>query len=389
NIYYDDIKQKKIQQIVKNISYDAEENKQGYKSSRSTKNLKKVNSWKDAYTSARKVNMFHFLQARGYDIENREGEPFSCIFNNHIDEHPSAVIYTNQNNEHRYICFSHISSKENESSRLNLSLIDLWAQLQNITLQIAVLDILQYANKDFLKGHFIMHQRKKYQRNTALLDNMNDIKVNYPYLHQYIYRYELELRTLMQYAEKNLHGDLYSYNDNALFYISSRHMAKLIGTFRIAQKGNIRKANNLLTLFTILNLIKRVPEIELSKGIKNETAQLQKDGNRISFYFFQFFKNKNLMIANNRAKVMWQNNIKLSILTQDVVLYLFQDKITRMIYGGKVTHSDSYRTYVNQFAKVIMNLLQRKDYTTKKEVIAKINLPGSENTKGYHFDKII
>src|SRR5699024_12624355 len=92
--FYDgSIKLKKIQQIVKNISYDAEANKQGYKSSRSTKNLKKVNSWKDAYTSARKVNMFHVLQARGYDIENREGEPFTCIVNNDIDENTSAESY--------------------------------------------------------------------------------------------------------------------------------------------------------------------------------------------------------------------------------------------------------------------------------------------------------
>lgn len=340
----------------------------------------------DVFTIAREVDMVEFLFDKGFE-NVEEGKPFRCIFDEHEDCKPSAAIITNKAGEHRYLCHSH--NDVGVSGKMNLGLVDLWARLDGISVPEALQDILEFVGIDYQEGEFMQQQQEKYAFNTFLMNDMESVCRHYPYLHVYFKRYELEIRALMDYAEENLHGLTYSHNGEALFYISKRYMAKTIADYKHNATLNTRKANNLLHLFSLLKVIARVPVNELSGEVKARTSKLCKNGRSIGFYTFNKLDDDTLSIANDRAKVMLDNHYKLSVMTRDVVTSLFNQDVTREVYGVDAVTSKLYLRRVNLYAKVIMRILQNQPYATKSDVIDGIALLKSRRTKEYHFDKTI
>src|SRR5699024_5714648 len=162
---------------------------------RNKKSSSKVSeSRNDAYKQAREINMADFLQHHGYDV--KEKTLFSCIFHDHPDENPSAQITTNNQGDYRYICYSHAGGK-----KLNLSLINLWASINNIDITESIEQVLSFINVKYKNSDFIRKQQEKYSFNTSVLGDLEYIQDNFPFLHKYMKRYELEIRALMDYAE--------------------------------------------------------------------------------------------------------------------------------------------------------------------------------------------
>src|SRR5699024_188770 len=216
---------------------------------RNKKSSSKVSeSRNDAYKQAREINMADFLQHHGYDV--KEKTLFSCIFHDHPDENPSAQITTNNQGDYRYICYSHAGG-----NKLNLSLIDLWASINNIDITESIEQVLSYSGITYKESQFIRDQKNKYNFNTSVIGHLGYIKENFPYVHKYIKRYELEYRYLMDYAESNLYGTHYSYNNQAVFYISKRYAAHKIAKYKNQSTVNEKRTNNLLNIMCTLGIM--------------------------------------------------------------------------------------------------------------------------------------
>lgn len=335
----------------------------------------------DAYTKARNINMVTFLQSHGYDVQFKHH--FSCIFHDHEDENPSAQIVTNSKGTHRYICYSH------PGGQLNLSLIDLWAELKQIDIEEAVEEVLAFEGIEYKESNFVEKQRKKYHFNTIRIGDLEYIKENFPYAYKYLNRYELELRALMDYAESNLYGTQYSYKGQAVFYISKRYTGRLFAEKKHTATVNDKRANTLLNILCTLGIMERVPRNELTEYAKNSTAKLIKDGREINFFLFNQLTDYVLSIADQRAKVMQENKFKVSTMTKDILISMFGEELANKVFPDNRKQSQVYKKYLATYSNIILNEIQNKGYTTKQETISKLNEPITQRKKEYHFDKVI
>lgn len=336
---------------------------------------------KDAYSKARAVDMVDFLRNHGYNVS--EGENFSCIFSDHEDCNPSAHIVKNNSGDHRYICHSH------DGGRLNLSLIDLWSQLKGLDEKEALEEVLSFIGIEYEESEFIKGQKKKYHYNTRKVSDLSYIKENYPYLYKYLYRYELELRALMDYAEANLHGTKYSYNGEAIFYISKRYAGKMFSDYKRAKTINTRRAENFLDICCTLGILERIATEKISKTARESTSRLTKEGSAINFYSFSKLTDQILSVADYRAELMQKNNFKVSTMTKDILISIFGQEIANKVFPDSRTKSKTYREFFRSYSVIIMREIESKGYTTKQEVISKLDLSISKRKKEYHFDKVI
>lgn len=335
----------------------------------------------DAYSKARNVNMVAFLRQHGYDVQFRHG--FSCIFPDHEDVHPSAEIVTNSKGEYRYICATH------DGGRLNLSLIDLWAELQQIDIQQAIEEVLAFNGIEYKESQFVKSQQKKYQFNTIRVGDMSYIKENFKYVYKYLNRYELELRALMDYAESNLYGTEYSYDGQAVFYISARYAGNLIAKYKNTATVNTKRAHTLLNILCTLGIMERVPTDKLTEYAKNSTAKLTKEGREINFYMFHQLTDRVLSVADQRARIMQEKKFKVSAMSKDIIISLFGQDLADKVFPDKRKVSLTYKRYLKTYSKIILQEIQNKGYTTKQETISKLNEPITQRKKEYHFDKVI
>src|SRR5699024_1120985 len=274
-------------------------------------------------------------------------------------------------------------------NKFNLSLIDLWASINNIDITESIEQVLSFINVKYKNSDFIRKQQEKYSFNTSVLGDLEYIQDNFPFLHKYMKRYELEIRALMDYAEANLYGDEYSHNGQAVFYISKRYAAKTIADYKMNSTINTKRTNTTINLLSLLGILDRVPSDDLSKKINVKTERLEQDGRKISFYSFNRFDDYTLSVANSRSEKLKDSNFKVSAMTKDYVISVLGEVIAKKVYNDNRVKSKHYKSYLTLYAKVINEAVQSNGYTTRKEAVDNIKIAVSRKNKEYHFDKVI
>lgn len=348
--------------------------------------IEQSESMQDAYSKANYINMIDFLQHHGYDVSDKYN--FSCIFHDHEDNNPSARIYTNSKGQQRYICFSHPDGK------YNASLIDLWADLNKITIHESIKQVLTYAGIEHKESEFIRQQIDKYHYNTMKIGNLEYVKENYPYLYKYMKRYEAELRAIMDYAESKLLNTKYSHNGEAIFYLSKYTADKVIRAEKRTVTTNTRRANIMTNFLVTLGILNKIPFDELNKDVLKQAIQQSKDNRIISFFSFNQLTDKVLSIANYRAEQLHKAKFKISSMTRVVIHSLLGEEIANKVYPNlnniqRKFYENKFNDDYLLFSKTIIKLIQEKGYTNKKEVVQTINDGRTVRGREYIFDKII
>jgi len=337
-----------------------------------------------AYDEANNIDMVEFLRYHNYEVAE-EGKAFSCLFHDHEDSNPSSVIYrSTKTGSQRYLCHSHHGGK------LNLSLIDLWKELNNLTINESVKEILSFKGIEYRESEFIQREKDKYHYNTMKVNDLTEIKEHYPALYKYLKRYELELRSIMDYAEANLYGSEYSYKDKSIFYLSTRQVAKDRMLKRNSTTLNTRRSHTALKLLSLFNFMQRIPAEEVPTTARNRAKRFMKDDREISFYTFNELSDMTLSNANNIAITLDNSNFKADTMTKDLIIATYGMETANRVFPDNREQSHSYKTYLLKFSKVINQLILENGYTSKNDVLENIDLPHVKTrTKSYHFDKVI
>ena len=297
-----------------------------------------------------------------YNFLGVENKTFNCILPFHDDKRPSAGIIINEKGHFVYNCFG---------CGFKGGIIKLIEAISGCTRYHAINFIKQVYNID-LKTEWQKEQQAILEENIKYLTS-GKMEEDYPTLWTYIKPRLDKLILLNVYAKNNIMSEDYSISDYPIFFGSLNYFMKLFAT------NSKKTTNNTIQLFALLDLIDKVPLEDIPDKILSKAKQQKKKGyNKIvSYYQIKSYCYNQLHNAEDKAKLLKNNNFTMCGISREWVLRTFGKDIANKIYPqykeenekGTSKASDE-RT--NQIIKVIMNKININGYITEQEVIEEL-----------------
>lgn len=297
-----------------------------------------------------------------YNFLGVENKTFNCILPFHDDKRPSAGIIINEKGHFVYNCFG---------CGFKGGIIKLIEAISGCTRYHAINFIKQVYNID-LKTEWQKEQQAILEENIKYLTS-GKMEEDYPTLWTYIKPRLDKLILLNVYAKNNIMSEDYSINDYPIFFGSLNYFMKLFAT------NSKKTTNNTIQLFALLDLIDKVPLEDIPDKILSKAKQQKKKGyNKIvSYYQIKSYCYNQLHNAEDKAKLLKNNNFTMCGISREWVLRTFGKDIANKIYPqykeenekGTSKASDE-RT--NQIINVIMNKININGYVTEQEVIEEL-----------------
>lgn len=176
-------------------------------------------------------------------------------------------------------------------------------------------------------------QKQKYEDNKLLLEDEERLK-SYPKLYSVIKRHISILHAMNEIGDSNLIGKSLQCNNEAIFFSSTRY---------VKSNPNVEYStsviNQVINLFSVLGLISKVSEEDIpAEYISMSKVRMKIDKckyNHISFYTLPNMLDV-LDLAEKRAEVLINHNIKYYSMSHYVVKRVFGEEFANKIYVQKV-----------------------------------------------------
>ncbi|MFJ8531157.1 hypothetical protein [Bacillus sp. NPDC094106] len=182
-------------------------------------------------------------------------------------------------------------------------------------------------------------QAQKYEENIDSLDCI--LPKRYPHLYKLIGdRFEI-LKVVNRVGLNTLVSKHLSYQNQAIFFVSTKYLK-----YNYFPNFSTSVINQFMNLFAVLGFIRKMKEdeipLEFLNQAKEEMKKYKEKRNIISFYMVETIEDV-INIAEDRAQVLIQNNIKYHTLTKDKVSQIFGNEFSEDIYvqttsGGSKKH---------------------------------------------------
>jgi hypothetical protein len=198
--------------------------------------------------------------------------------------------------------------------------------------------------------------------------------MDYPELYKRIKNKIERLIVLLQLSKTNIYDEDMSYNDKSVFFVS---LTKLMKLFNIKSKDSV---NNDINLFTLLNLIEKLPEENIPdlmlKKAKHYSAL--KGYKKIpNHYIVPSYDENTLGQSEKMAITLKENNFTMKGLSKEYLIRTFGIEETNRVYPlsqfenkkGTSKKSDE-RTDI--ITKLIFSILEEKNYCIEKEIVEKL-----------------
>lgn len=297
---------------------------------------------------------------------------FTCSF--HADR--QAWIYRNKQGFYRYY-------SRKKSGIYSFDLIDLLGIFRNETEK----DVLNFIQSRWgIEGlsEWYLKQKKKYETNEWILQNIKQNPDEFPSLHKMIKKHWGVLEKLNEFAMEKLVGKELSSEKDAIFFFSNNYFLE-----QYFPHYSISTINNLINLFCILGFLQKVPfdkiPISLAKDA-DKYHKLKKVRNHVSYYKMAHFKDVYIE-AENRAIQLINADVYYHRITKRKVIELFGESFASEIYvqaiGGNrakqepiyVKGQNNFYTETEKLEKLFLNELQRTGKCAKSTLFESSLLP--------------
>lgn len=134
---------------------------------------------------------------------------------------------------------------------------------------------------------YVNYQKKKYQSNQTIIDEASEWESLYPNLYSLIKSQLYILEELHHFASQHITERRHAIKNEAVFFISVRHIAKLVNE-RLEIKKHPTTFSAAINLFAVLHLLQKVPSETLN--YKGELLQIAHSiqGNNNHFHLITF-----------------------------------------------------------------------------------------------------
>ncbi len=284
----------------------------------------------------------------------------NCILPSHPDNDPSAHIYITDSGTPIYKCFGC------GEKHTIISLVERLAQCKRLK---AIEFIKSVYNIELQQSEWQKEQLEIFDINIELLLS-DEFQELYPALNSLIKTRKANLIALHSFIKINLLDETYTVNDLPVFFAS---LNKLLEVFSTMDK---KKVSQSLTLFSLLNLIRKVPHKELPSDLSHnaKTIANKYDFNKLTnFYSISDYGEQSLKESNEIAENLKSNNITLCGLSREYVLRTFGEKKANEIFPQYTYHnkrgtSKKSDDITEIIASAILKEIEEKGYVLEKEI---------------------
>jgi len=284
----------------------------------------------------------------------------NCILTDHQDDTPSAHIYTTDSRTQIYKCFGC------EAKYTIISLVEKLAKCKRIK---AIEFIKKIYNIELQQTEWQKQQLEIFDTNIELLLS-DEFKEIYPQLHSLIRTRKNNIIALNNFAKMNVKDEDFTVEDNPLFFASLTKLMDILGS------KDRTKVSQSITLFTLLNLLNKIPHDKLPEETLNKAKHIVAKYNLnklTNFYSIEQYGVDSLEESNNIAKTLKENNVSLKGISREYLLRTFGIELTNKIYPQYVYEnelgtSEQSNEDTNKIANYILESIEKNGYILEKEL---------------------
>jgi hypothetical protein len=311
----------------------------------------KVNSHEEFYDYIKKQDLNEFLGLCESKI--------NCLFHN--DENPSAGVVINEENDHNiYNCMS-------DKCDVSLTIIQVVERIIKSPRVNALRFLRKVYKVEYEENEWKKSKKDILEENQRLILG-SEITSVYPEVDKMISKYASHLCTLNTIAIQHLQTENFTdKNDNPIFFSSVRYLSHCCGIDK-------RRMSNILSLFTYLGLIRKVPESEIPEFLLNTSkheAAKKKQRNIVGYYSIPPYGELTFAFTKMKVKEYkelgftmrgWGRELILRTLGEDEA-----DRVFPQMFGVKI--SERNHDLTSEIEKTAFKLIKHKGYTTEKEIL--------------------
>jgi hypothetical protein len=307
------------------------------------------------------------------------GDTFCCLFHN--DKNPSAGIIRNKVSGHFiYNC---------QSSRCGWkgTIVSITERLLNCT-RIEALRFLRKLYKvEYVETKWQKEHKEILEENQRLIMS-SEFQEFYTIVHDRIRASMTDLHTFIGIAKDKVFTEYFTDDTgNPIFFISSRHLARLL-------KKDDGALSKRISLFTYLGLVKKLREDQippyLLERAKHEAAK-KKQKNIVNFYSIPSYGELTLSFSVQKAKEFKEKNFTMKGWCREMLLRALSEEETNRVFpqlAGQII-SEKKETIAHDLEKIAMILIGWKGWTTETEVMSNINALGNRYYSMEHLKCIL
>ncbi|MDM5293863.1 hypothetical protein QUF81_11810 [Peribacillus simplex] len=220
----------------------------------------------------------------------------------------------------------------------------------------------------------------KIEWNLDQLNNEEQLEKKYPFLHKLIKRRLHFLTTLNEYSKEKIVSRLARKEGNYYFFASSRYLAS-------NYFSSYNTWNRNISIFCTLGLVhkvqpnNRMTERRATRETKALAKKMSIDFKKLSpinFYTIPIYNDELLTEANQRAKVLSDNNFRANGFSKFFLIKVFGQEFADSVFHDE-RYISEYSQYVQtQLEKFILNDIDRHGYTTKDRITRYVQIDYSQ-----------
>ena len=329
-----------------------------------TKNPLNIKLSEDKHTFKCKKDLYDFINH--IDLNEYLGVPigkFSCILPNHTDDNPSANIFISDDGTPLYKCFvcdktrTIISITEELSGCKRHEAINFIKEVYGLTLK----------ESDWTK------EQKEILIDSANYLDTQEFKETFPTLANLIHHRKIHIQKIMLHFTQYINEDM-QLNGTPIFFASYDTLMNVCGVH------NRNVLSQSLTLFTLLNMLEKLPEEKIPKEELNKAKSIAaKFGLKkiTNFYHFEEYGLNTLSQSEEKAKMLKSKNFRIGGCSREMVIRTFgvegidgADKLyPQYKYENRQGTSEKSDIHTQKIVEALQYCIDYKGYATEKDII--------------------
>lgn len=327
-------------------------------SSDDEKGIEKTNVFKckaDLFDYIRKIDLGEYLGIEGH---------VKCILPDHNDSNPSAHIYTNSNGIQFYKCFGCGKARP---------IIEITEELAGCTRSQAIEFIKEVYGLELVESEWVQKHKQLIIDSANYLDS-DEFENSFPEMNKLIRTRKNDIKALLLHFSEKVNEDM-QIDGKPFFFGSYPTLMKICGT------ANDHKLAQSLALFSLLNLIEKLPDCKIPTKEYNKAKHIAaKYGLKkiTNFYSFEEYGVGKFNGSEEKAKILKENHISLKGLSREWVLRTYGIEEANRVYPqyryeNKKGVSEKSNIHTEDITICLLNLIDTRGYAKENEIIFMLN----------------
>lgn len=300
------------------------------------------------------------------------GKSFKCIMPDHDDKKPSAGVFKTKKGEQYYNCFA---------CGVKGNIIMMVQKLKGLNRREAIEFLMEYYNMVIEESK----QVKNLKINQTYFEPGNDeIETYYNDLYKVIYRYYEQLIHIHDYGINNAKHGLLDENEDLMFFASKNYFSKVMNK-------TPNKTNQLINLFVFFNLMRKIPEGEISNDFLKKAKAISASKHfkeTANYYSIPLYDEDLLTKANERAKTYKNNCGSIDAISREWIIRTFGEELAKEVFPKRDEKlTDKQNEQKIMIESIINTMIKSFGYITLEQILD--NMTGNRDNNKVKLKRVL